>query len=117
MHGNVEEWCHDWYGPYQGEPQTDPVGYRTGDFRVLRGGSRGTPSYYLRSANRMGQVPECKNWLMGFRVVLAELPRTQPLRQPFPRIAADTTAEATLPAQPARSCPARSQRSVQRRRH
>jgi formylglycine-generating enzyme required for sulfatase activity len=84
MHGNVEEWCHDWYGPYQGEPQTDPVGYRTGDFRVLRGGSRGTPSYYLRSANRMGQVPECKNWLMGFRVVLAELPRTQPLRQPFP---------------------------------
>jgi formylglycine-generating enzyme required for sulfatase activity len=84
MHGGVEEWCYDWYGPYQAEPQTDPVGYTTGDFRVLRGASHSTPSYYLRSANRMGQLPECKNWLMGFRVVLAQLPQTRPLTQPVP---------------------------------
>ena len=79
MHGNVEEWCYDWYGPYKTETMVDPVGYVKGDFRVLRGGSHSTPSYYLRSANRMGQLPECKNWLMGFRVVLGRLPRTRPL--------------------------------------
>jgi len=79
MHGNVEEWCYDWYGPYKAETMVDPVGYVKGDFRVLRGGSHSTPSYYLRSANRMGQLPECKNWLMGFRVVLGRLPNTKPL--------------------------------------
>ncbi|MHC4645601.1 MAG: SUMF1/EgtB/PvdO family nonheme iron enzyme [Planctomycetota bacterium] len=84
MHGNVEEWCHDWYGPYPRKPQTDPVGYVGADFKVLRGGSHSTPEYYLRSANRMGQLPECKNWLMGFRVVLGELPDTRPRRMPKP---------------------------------
>jgi formylglycine-generating enzyme required for sulfatase activity len=79
MHGNVEEWCHDWYGPYRGERQLDPVGYINGDFKVLRGGSHSTPDYYLRSANRMGQLPECRNWLMGFRVVLGKLPDSKPL--------------------------------------
>ncbi|MHC4498707.1 MAG: formylglycine-generating enzyme family protein, partial [Planctomycetota bacterium] len=79
MHGNVEEWCHDWYGPYQAETQLGPVGYITGDFKVLRGGSYSTPDSYLRSANRMAQLPECKNWLMGLRVVLGELPPTKPL--------------------------------------
>ncbi|HUW17804.1 MAG TPA: SUMF1/EgtB/PvdO family nonheme iron enzyme [Sedimentisphaerales bacterium] len=84
MHGNVEEWCQDWYGPYPLKPQTNPVGYSGGNFKVLRGGSHSTPDYYLRSANRMGQLPECKNWLMGFRVVLGELPDTKPLPMPKP---------------------------------
>jgi len=84
MHGNVEEWCHDWYGPYTSHAQTDPAGYTTGAFRVTRGGSHGTFPYYLRSANRMGAVPQTRNWIIGFRVVLGELPpnaklRTQPL--------------------------------------
>jgi len=51
MHGNVEEWCYDWYGPYQKKTQKDPVGYVDGDFRVTRGGSYGTYSYFLRSAS------------------------------------------------------------------
>jgi len=84
MHGNVEEWCYDWYGPYKAEPQTDPVGYTVGDFRVLRGGSHGTGSYYMRSANRMGQVPECRNAFMGFRVVIGALPHTRALTAPIP---------------------------------
>ena len=85
MHGNVEEWCYDWYGPYEAELQVDPVGYIAGDFKVLRGGSHSTGPYYLRSANRMGQLPECRNRFMGFRVVLGELPETKPLPKPtFP---------------------------------
>jgi len=84
MHGNVEEWCYDWYGPYKAEPQTDPVGYEVGDFRVLRGGSHSTESYYMRSANRMGQMAESRNWYMGFRVVIGELPKTKPLTCEIP---------------------------------
>jgi len=85
MHGNVEEWCHDWYGPYQGETQTDPVGRSTGDFKVTRGGSHSTELYYLRSANRMGTLPQDRNWYIGFRVVLGRLPDTDPLPQPEPK--------------------------------
>jgi len=82
MHGNVEEWCYDWYGPYAADAQKDPVGYAVGDFRVTRGGSHSTYIYYLRSANRMGAMPEDSHWLLGFRVVLGELPDTQPLAPP-----------------------------------
>jgi len=82
MHGNVEEWCYDWYGPYHGGPQADPVGYVDGDFRVTRGGSFGTYSYYLRSANRMATLPGERQWATGFRVVIGELPATKPLPMP-----------------------------------
>ncbi len=82
MHGNVEEWCQDWYGPYREESKTDPIGYVEGDFRVTRGGSHSTYAYYLRSANRAGMMPRGKNWLIGFRVVIGELPNTKPLDPP-----------------------------------
>jgi formylglycine-generating enzyme required for sulfatase activity len=82
MHGNVEEWCMDWYGPYIGGWQSDPVGYDDGDFRVTRGGSHSTKIYYLRSANRIGALPEDKTWLTGFRVVMAETPSTKPFAKP-----------------------------------
>lgn len=72
MHGNVEEWCHDWYGPYTPGEQTDPVGYEDGEFKVTRGGSHNTELAYLRSANRLGTLPEDKHWLIGFRVVQGE---------------------------------------------
>lgn len=74
MHGNVEEWCLDWYGPYAPEAQTDPAGPPEGEFRVTRGGSHHTPEKYLRSANRMAMIPEDKHALTGFRVVEAPLP-------------------------------------------
>ncbi|SDL39892.1 SUMF1/EgtB/PvdO family nonheme iron enzyme [Siphonobacter aquaeclarae] len=78
MHGNVEEWCLDWYGPYQAGPQQDPVGTASGLYRISRGGSFGTPVSFLRSANRSAMIPEDKNWLVGFRVVQAPLPATNP---------------------------------------
>ena len=82
MHGNVEEWCNDWYGPYEAREQIDPVGRVDGDFRVTRGGSHSTEICYLRSSNRMGMIPEDKHWLIGFRVVLGEMPGTNPLQVP-----------------------------------
>lgn len=78
MHGGVEEWCLDWYGPYPSGPRSDPVGPASGEFRVLRGGSHSTPSFYLRSANRMGSVPDDSSWMIGFRVVLGEFPDSPP---------------------------------------
>jgi len=78
MHGNVEEWCYDWYGPYQGTTQTDPIGAVLGNFRVTRGGSHNTPPEFLRSANRSAMIPQDKNWMVGFRVVEGEMPVTVP---------------------------------------
>jgi formylglycine-generating enzyme required for sulfatase activity len=86
MHGNVEEWCYDWYGPYEGKDQVDPIGRVDGDFKVTRGGSHSTELYYLRSANRMATIPQERNWLIGFRVVLGEMPSTKPLAEPDPEL-------------------------------
>src|ERR687891_169131 len=48
--------------------EADPVGRRGGDFKVTRGGSHSTVAFYLRSANRLGTLPEDTSWLIGFRV-------------------------------------------------
>lgn len=82
LHGNVEEWCADWYGPYVAQRQTDPVGYADGEFKVTRGGSHSTKLFYLRSANRSGTLPEDRSWLIGFRVALGPPPDTKPLPPP-----------------------------------
>jgi formylglycine-generating enzyme required for sulfatase activity/lysophospholipase L1-like esterase len=82
MHGNVEEWCLDWYGPYKEGLGVDPIGYVDGEFRVTRSGSHDSPVYVLRSANRLGSLPETRNWNIGFRVVLGKPPKTKPLPVP-----------------------------------
>ena len=85
MHGNVEEWCADWYGPYQAGEAVDPVGRADGWVRSARGGSfrqegwAKDNSRYCRSANRSGFLPEDRNHLLGFRVVLGEAPAAKPL--------------------------------------
>ncbi|MHC4620889.1 MAG: SUMF1/EgtB/PvdO family nonheme iron enzyme, partial [Planctomycetota bacterium] len=84
MHGGVEEWCYDWYGPYEPNAQADPVGRLDGSFKVTRGGDGSTHVYFRRSANRLGDLPETRNPLIGFRVVMGELPGTQPLPVPEP---------------------------------
>jgi sulfatase modifying factor 1 len=93
MHGNLEEWCHDWYGPYTEAEQSDPVGRAHGDFRVTRSGSHNTTVDCLRSANRLGTLPEDKHWLIGFRVVIGELPATAPLALPEPELWAQNVSQ------------------------
>jgi formylglycine-generating enzyme len=83
MHGNVGEWCADWYGPYEAGEQTDPQGRSDGDFRVIRGGWHGTFARTLRSANRSAWIPETANDQVGFRVVLGDKPKG-PLLAPAP---------------------------------
>ena len=61
MHGNVAEWCLDWYGPYESEDQTDPLGRSGGDFRVFRGGSHSMLTRMIRSANRGGWIPDASS--------------------------------------------------------
>jgi formylglycine-generating enzyme required for sulfatase activity len=58
MHGNVWEWCWDWYGPYDEHPQTDPTGPLEGRYRVVRGGSFVDSPGGLRSAFRVDAQPE-----------------------------------------------------------
>jgi formylglycine-generating enzyme len=94
MHGNVEEWVSDWYGPYESAAQTDPVGRASGDFRVTRGGSHSTEPYFLRSENRMGTLPEDKHGLIGFRVLLGPMPKTKPLPAAAPPLNQKNVAQA-----------------------
>ncbi len=99
MHTGVREWCLDWFGAYPAQPQADPVGLFEGMARVVRGGPLDDGSrneertLFNASSNRAGMAPgfgpyngdseEYKipgQHCIGFRVVQASIPDTEPIR-------------------------------------
>jgi len=72
MHGNVTEWCEDWYGDYPAGPVTDPKGPDWSIYsyeRVIRSGCYKSFAWACRSANRNGLRPEGRSKVDGFRLV------------------------------------------------
>lgn len=69
MTGNVWEWVNDWYSEnyYFGSPSENPLGPMTGEYRVMRGGSWGTPWEYSRTSFRGSNEPTFSGNFIGFR--------------------------------------------------
>ena len=72
MHGNVMEWCYDWYNEFyyqQNPPEDDPTGPAEGSVRALRGGAWQFGAEATRSAYRNSANPDIMSNVIGFRIV------------------------------------------------
>ena len=73
MSGNVCEWCQDWYGNYNRDAQTDPMGPASGSYRVNRGGGWYYKASICRSSCRSKTWPDSNiDHYLGFRLVLVD---------------------------------------------
>ena len=72
MHGNMVEWCSDWYGEYNIDEKMNPKGPETGKIKVFRGGGFWNPEWRCRSACRAGDPPVNRGAGLSFRIVRDE---------------------------------------------
>ena len=72
MHGNLFQWCSDWYGDYSGKPATDPAGAdpQASWYQVQRGGSFEHSARYCRCAARKSSTPDLVWQWQGLRAVV-----------------------------------------------
>jgi formylglycine-generating enzyme required for sulfatase activity len=74
IHGNVWEWCQDWFALYPQSDSTNPVGPPQGKFKVFRGGGWNNEAQYARSANRFMMAPASGTHFVGLRLALCQIP-------------------------------------------
>ena len=72
MHGNVWEWCSDWFAPYPAKAVTDPSGPGESKFKVFRGGGWNQAIEFARSSNRFMMSPSNGIHFVGFRLALGQ---------------------------------------------